>query len=94
MDIHPGAGQKIIGVRALRWIYPGEELYINYGPKYWSEQNSEPTPPPEVNFPDEVSLKSLKQDLDKMRIEMRELKLQMSEILLHLNERSAKKFKR
>ena len=51
LEIYPGSGEKVLGIRATRNIFPGEELYINYGNKFWSEQGVVPTDPPPVNLP-------------------------------------------
>lgn len=56
LDISPGTGQRVIGIRATRKIFPGEELYINYGIKFWSERDYEPTPPPEVILPEDEKI--------------------------------------
>lgn len=51
LEIHPGSGEKLVGIRALRDIFPGEELYVNYGLKFWSEQGLVPADPPPVKLP-------------------------------------------
>jgi hypothetical protein len=51
LDVHPGSGEKVLALRATRYIFPGEELYVNYGSKYWDEQNYQPKSPPDVILP-------------------------------------------
>ena len=43
--------EKALGVRATRFIHPGEELYISYGKKFWDEQSMEPAKVPPVVLP-------------------------------------------
>lgn len=51
LEVYPSSGEKVIGLRAIRHIYPGEELYVSYGSKYWSEQQGKvPDEPPPVLF--------------------------------------------
>lgn len=51
LDVNPGSGKKVLALRATRYIFPGEELYVNYGSKYWDEQNYQPETPPDVILP-------------------------------------------
>jgi len=81
LDIYPGTGQRVIGIRATRKIFPGEELYVNYGPKFWSEQDYEPTPPPEVILPlitehrlyDSPNVQEHKQNVSKLLETVKEM---------------------
>ena len=51
LDVHPSSGEKVLGVRATRYVFPGEELYVSYGKKFWDEQLMFPSPPPPVILP-------------------------------------------
>ena len=94
LDIHPGSGEKLIGLRATRKIYPGEELYVHYGSKYWSEQSYEPTPPPDVilpstdtGVPDFLNLiKALQCDLEMFRKEQAELRTEIADLRQELKK--------
>jgi hypothetical protein len=47
----PFTGDKVIAIKASRYIFPGEEIYLNYGVKFWSEQNIDPEGAPPVVLP-------------------------------------------
>jgi hypothetical protein len=51
LDVHPGSGSKVIALRATRDVVQGEELYVNYGTKFWNEQQYHPFSPPAVVLP-------------------------------------------
>ena len=51
VDIVPFAGEKALVLRTTRYVYPGEELYVSYGKKFWSEQLADPNEAPAVVFP-------------------------------------------
>jgi hypothetical protein len=69
-------GSKILGLRATRFIHPGEELYVNYGTKFWSEQNIEPNLPPDVVLPatPEEPVDDVMAELASLRTEIAALK--------------------
>ena len=48
LEIYPSSGEKVVGIRATRHVYEGEELYVSYGSKFWSEQGQVPEEPPPV----------------------------------------------
>lgn len=33
-----GLHERLVGIRTLRWIEPGEELYVSYGEDYWPKK--------------------------------------------------------
>lgn len=47
--------KRFVAIRATRYIFPGEELYISYGKKFWDEQLASPTPVPPVQLPRRIN---------------------------------------
>lgn len=45
------ASNRHLAIRATRYIFPGEELYISYGRKFWDEQRMTPISVPPVMLP-------------------------------------------
>jgi hypothetical protein len=52
IDVRPSSGERLLGIRAIRRIFPGEELYVSYGKKFWDElEMKDPKDPPRVIIP-------------------------------------------
>jgi hypothetical protein len=50
LEVFPSSGEKVVGIRAMRRVFVGEELYVSYGQKFWSEQGEIPADPPPLVF--------------------------------------------
>ena len=51
LDVYPGSGERLLAVRATRNVFPGEELYVSYGRKFWDELQTHPNRVPPVILP-------------------------------------------
>lgn len=51
VDIIPYTGERVIALRATRMIHTGEEIYVQYGTKFWAEQQADPDDAPDIVIP-------------------------------------------
>jgi len=50
VDLLPFTGERVIALKATRVILTGEEIYVQYGTKFWSEQGATPTQAPDFRL--------------------------------------------
>jgi hypothetical protein len=51
LELYPSSGERVLAIKATRYVHAGEELYISYGKKFWDEQGEQPSDVPEVRLP-------------------------------------------
>jgi hypothetical protein len=49
IDLLPFTGERVIALKAIRAIQCGEEIYVQYGSRFWAEQQAEPIEAPEFD---------------------------------------------
>ena len=51
VDLLPYTGERVIALKATRMIHRGEEIYVQYGSKFWAEQRADPDDAPDIIIP-------------------------------------------